>query len=159
MSELSHHRDDDPTIPQLLERIAQFAVVQPPAADDEVAAANQALDGIGKFALPEDFAMFLGLANGLNWNGIQLFGTEDVPRPHRNYTVPSLVTANQTPGRGVDGPNQLVIGTTGEETLVIERQPDGSFVYQECERLDGELYRSAATLRRMLTRMIKERMG
>ncbi|MEM6902456.1 MAG: hypothetical protein AAF556_04380 [Pseudomonadota bacterium] len=159
MSELSPHRDDDPTVAQLLARIEKHAVIQPPATGEEIDHAQRLLAPLVDVALPQDFRDFLGLANGLNWNGIQLFGTEDVPRPHRNYTMPSLSSANSDPGLNVGGPGQLIVGTTGDEWLVLGPADGGILAYHEIDRVDGDIYRSAATLRRLLTRLIKERMA
>jgi hypothetical protein len=156
MSEISANRADDPSLAELLARIGKYAVVFEPASSDSLARLSLNMKAMGKRDLPADYIDFLLKTNALIWNGIQLFGTEELPRP-RGFTVPSLVTANQDLPPYLSHNNQLVIGATEDEWLVVEYATDG-VVYQELDRLGGEIYRQAASLQRMLTRIIKERM-
>lgn len=156
MSEISANRSDDPSLEELLTRIAQYAVRFEPADLSALQQTTRGLSGIGKPDMPADYMAFLKLTNGLLWNGIQLFGTEDLPRP-RGFTVPSLVSANKELPDGLSGADCLVIGRTEDEWLVV-KSADGTAIYQEMDRLGGDIYRQAASLQRMLTRIIKERM-
>jgi len=156
MSEISANRTDDPSIAELLVQIGKYAVVFDPASPENLARLSADLKALGKPDLPADYIDFLLKTNALIWNGLQLFGTEEWLRP-RGFTVPSLVTANQDLPPYLSHDNQLVIGATEDEWLAVEYATDG-VVYQELDRLGGEIYRQAASLQRLLTRIIKERL-
>ena len=156
MSEISEDRPDDPSLEALLERIARHVVRFDPASPSGLSDASQALEKASGVALAADHMALLKLTNGLLWNGIQLYGTASIPRPHRNYTLPSLVEANEEPPRVLKPGKQIVIGRTEDEWLVMVQKPD-RIIYQEVDCLDGDVYRQAASIRRLLTRIVKER--
>ncbi|MDR1056431.1 MAG: SMI1/KNR4 family protein [Prevotellaceae bacterium] len=44
--------------------------------------------------LPGDYIDFLKMHNGFAWNGIELFGTDQVTDPETNYTLNDIVSFN-----------------------------------------------------------------
>ena len=157
MSEISEDRADDPSLEALLSRIERHVVRFDPATASHLSQCSQELSKQSGVSLAADHMALLRLTNGMLWNGIQLYGTQAIPRPHRHYTLPSLVDANITLPRSLKPGQQIIIGRTEDEWLVMAQRPD-RIIYQEVDCIDGDVYRQAASIRRLLTRLIKERM-
>ncbi|MEO0392276.1 MAG: hypothetical protein AAF213_03395 [Pseudomonadota bacterium] len=158
MSEISEDRPDDPSVGDLLTRIDRHAVRFDGASARDLSGCSQTLEQAGSPALAADHMGLLKLTNGLLWNGVQLFGTAPIDRPQRRYTVPSIHEATVAAAPPLDPKTCLIIGRTEDEWLVMAQLP-GRIAYQEVDCLGGDIYRQAASIRRLLTRIIKERTG
>jgi hypothetical protein len=144
---------------QVLDLVATYAVTFNPASAAELTAADNALKQLGAPGLPPHCRALLQLSNGLIWNGIYLYGTTAIARPHRNYTLPAIAEATAAEAKLRLPPGCVVFGRTDDELLVHQPLASGGEIgpYQERERLDGEVYRDAPTLAHMLIRMVRER--
>ena len=54
------------------------AMIPRPASEDDIAECNMALNELVLPALPADYIEFLKINNGLAWNGIEFYGTDNV---------------------------------------------------------------------------------
>lgn len=154
MSASEHPETAAPDLAQLLEAIEPYAVRFPPADARALAEAEAGLKQLGAGPIPGDYAALLRQSNGLFWNGIYLYGTRPIPRPHRNYTLASLAQATaEAKGQGLP-PDGLVIGNTEDERLIYRTH---SRRYEQVTRLHGEVERSAAQFTQLLAILLKER--
>lgn len=70
------------------------AVIFPPAPFLEMELLNQTLK-LNMFSkLPDDYGKFLQIADGLIYNGLELYGIRKHNRTHDNYTFPDLESVN-----------------------------------------------------------------
>lgn len=108
----------------LAERRRAGEIVQAPATDEQLAAERDALRDRFNATLPEGYARLLGRVNGVDFDGIVLYGaghTEVQPGPGGFWQ--GLAEAN---GLWRDGPGRdgyLVLGETDIDLLTVD--PDG----------------------------------
>lgn len=98
--------------------------VQPPLSAPEIEAATQQAKRQSAIEIPEDFLEFLSRANGIDYNGVVIYGgTQSPEQPGPGGFWQGLSAANVM--WGIDGQrNWLVIGETDMDILTVDH--DGS---------------------------------
>jgi hypothetical protein len=112
MSEISEDRADDPSLEALLTRIERHVVRYDPATAGQLRKCGQALTKQAGVPLAADHMALLKLTNGMLWNGIQLYGTEAIPRPHRPLHPAIAGRCQYVPAALVEPGQQIIIGRT-----------------------------------------------
>ena len=109
-------------------RIAKTgALIVPPAYDDNIEKCNMDLRNIGLQGLPNEYAQFLKMSNGLAWNGFEFFGTFGVRKKSTGYILRDIV-----------GFNENIEDMTGMKSngcvLVLGRFDEDVYVYHYVEK-------------------------
>ncbi|MDD2246078.1 MAG: YrhA family protein [Proteiniphilum sp.] len=64
------------SIKDIILRLYEYALVNPPATDKDIDKCNNRLIKINAPQLPDDFVAFLQICNGMQYNGMQIFSTK-----------------------------------------------------------------------------------
>ena len=92
------------------------------ANDEQIASISQKLLKNNIPSIPESYINFLKTSNGLSFDGIELFGTEDIPREEKKYIFPSLFSSNQDFSNYEFFINKLIIGITSENFIIYDSE-------------------------------------
>ena len=94
----------------------------PPAGKEALEQSNKELASFGNQHLPEDFCQFLELCDGLYYDGLELFGTKEHPRPTKEYTFTNLVKANKPFSEYTFFYQKIIIGSMSENFIIYDNK-------------------------------------
>lgn len=109
------------------------AMVVRPASPTDATLCQRELKALGYPAMPQGYLEFLHRANGIAWNGIELFGTDKVTDPESNYTLSDIVTENEKMTSRKELGERLLLGRSGGDIYCFDVM-DGCF--EILDRLD-----------------------
>lgn len=92
----------------------------PPAGKDVVEQTNQDLSDLGCPVLPQEICLFLDLCDGLYYDGLELFGAQEHPRPTKEYTFTSLIKANKPFLEYSFFCQKIIIGSMSENFIIYD---------------------------------------
>ena len=95
----------------------ESSMIPRPATDEDIALCNKDLDELGLLTLPEEYVAFLKLNNGLAWNGIEFYSTDQVVEADNpdGYKLMDLVTMNDDFNDRYELDECLLIGRADED--------------------------------------------
>ncbi len=130
-------------------------VSQPPAREDGIRALALAMKSEFNAQLPIDFAAFLKQSNGLDYNGLVIYGSDQTPE----NTGPGgfwqgLIAANQE-WRSGGCHDYLIIGETELDILTVEY--DGTQPARR-DRVSGDVIQRYGSVAEMLATLMRERL-
>lgn len=76
--------------------------------------------------IPDAYAAFLGLSDGLSFDGIELFSCQPHLRTSGDYTFPDLVSMNKPYKRYDFFRSRLILGRTSESVIIYHAE-DNSY--------------------------------
>lgn len=109
------------TLIQVLKKVYQdYAIIYPPAEPREIEAVYLGLMKNGYGRLPADYRTFLMMTDGLFWNGVELFATQEHERNNGTHFHRGIW---QMQALFADNPNlnkKIVLGMAPEELIVYD---------------------------------------
>ncbi len=104
----------------ILEQLKKnYAVIYPGLSEDFLQNAHAFLKKAKKTDLPDDFAVFLKLSNGLDWNGFELFPLTQRDSEDRTFKHPGLISYNLKNVVPVFS-SLLIVGRACEELIAFD---------------------------------------
>ncbi|MCK5297001.1 MAG: YrhA family protein [Alphaproteobacteria bacterium] len=129
------------------------AVLFPPAEDRSIRFVSSMLTSHKFAAIPSQYGKMLKQADGLIWNGVELYGTRAVEREELGYVFPGLIEANLE-FLGYEAINgKLIIGRAAEELFIFNARERR---YQVLDRLDFSLSGSFISFREAINSFVNE---
>lgn len=98
----------------------KYFIYFPQATSQQIESASKQLEELNIPKIPEDYENFLKNSNGLSYNGLELFGTEDYPREEKKYIFPSLLSSNRDFINYEFFIQKLIIGITSENFIIYD---------------------------------------
>lgn len=92
----------------------------PPADKESLKQSKKELTDLGYLPLPEDFCQFLDLCDGLYYDGLELFGTKEHPRPTKEYIFTNLTNANKPFSEYTFFCQKTIIGSMSENFIIYD---------------------------------------
>jgi len=95
----------------------ESAMIPRPASDDDITQCQKDLDDIGLEPLPEGYIKFLKKNNGLSWNGIEFYSTDQVTYADNpdGYKLMDLVAMNDEFNDRYELDEKVLLGRSDEE--------------------------------------------
>lgn len=138
------------------EQQAAGEVVRPGAAPAEIAAAEAQVRAQLGATLPPDYAAFLAIRNGVDYNGLVLYGALDTPaHPGPGGFWQGLVAANKA-WRSESGNEQLLI--LGDSDMDLYAVPTDGGAPGKFDRVTGERVESYPDVATMIEAVLRERL-
>ncbi len=94
----------------------------PAIGKESVEQTNQELIKLGSPALPPDFCVFLSLCDGLYYDGLELFGTKEHPRPTKQYIFTDIINANKPFLEYTFFNQKLILGSMSENFIIYDNK-------------------------------------
>lgn len=91
-----------------------------PMGTDSIEQTNQELINSGNPPLPSDFCDFLSLCDGIYYDGLELFGTKEHPRPTKEYVFTNIIKANTPFSEYSFFSQKLIIGDMSENFIIYD---------------------------------------
>ena len=118
---------------------------QAPATDEQIAHTSQQLGARFGAVLPEDYARFLRRSNGLDYNGVVLYGTtQSEHEPGAGGFWQGLVVANAAWREGPGHEGYLVLGETDMDLLTVAADGTGPVLRDKVSSDVNERFDSVA---------------
>lgn len=95
-----------------------------PLEEDELDALHEEMSDAGLARLPDAYIAFLRQTNGMSWNGVEFFGSEEVYDEEEDYTLIDLITANEEMAEIKDLGELLVVGQGDEEVYAYDPESE-----------------------------------
>lgn len=106
---------------QVLKRIYQdYAVIFPPARMSEINAVNQKLVEMDLGYLPQDFAEFLQFTNGLFWNGLEIFATQEHERDKGSYFHREIIKTQMLYTQNPMVKGKIILAYSNEDVVAYD---------------------------------------
>ena len=130
------------------EQTAASEIVQPPASEEQIAALRAATQKELDAQLPDDFADYLMIANGIDFDGVVIYGASQSPQ----QTGPGgfwqgLVAANLKWRETGDRAGYVILGETGMDILTVDANGRNPVVR---DRVSGDIVEEFVSVRAML---------
>ena len=109
------------------------AVIFPPTISSEIDTLNAALLLDNFSPVPEEYAAFLKMNNGMFYDGIELYGSSSHYRDTKNYKFPELREINQNYANYNFFTDKLVIGRCSESLIYYDRRAN---IYAIADRIN-----------------------
>lgn len=107
------------------DQVARGEAYQGAASAEQIAAVREELRVRFGAALPNDYATFLRRTNGLDYNGLVLYGTsQNADKPGPDGFWQGLIAANAQWREGPGHETYIVLGETGMDLFTVA--PDGT---------------------------------
>ncbi|MBE6452170.1 MAG: hypothetical protein E7012_01605 [Alphaproteobacteria bacterium] len=90
------------------------------ATDDDIKNLSAHFQECGLPPIPQSYALFLKNSNGFQYDGIEFYGTIEHKRTEKDYTFPSLLTANKDFSNYEFFSNKLLIGIMLENFIIFD---------------------------------------
>lgn len=126
--------------------------MQPPASESELKAVVNDAKRILGVDLPDDYLQFLRLANGLNWNGVFMYGSKSSQIVGTTYTLQGIVEANEI-WRDYEGHKKYIF--FGDSDMSLYGQELITREYKELDRSSNSLIQTYKDFDEMLTDVLK----
>jgi hypothetical protein len=147
---------------RLVERLAEEhsrfgSAVQPPCSDEQIQLLIQRARTELGAVLPIEYLGFLGLTNGLDWNGVVVYAAETVPLVgHSDRSISGVVEANLGFRDDVRFQDLLVLGSNGMDLYTVRLSTGVCAIYDEIpHELLEQLDTCDELLARALTRSLQ----
>lgn len=104
---------------------------------DDIKRSNAMLLAQGFCKIPEEYAKFLQVYNGIIYDGMELLGTTSYLREQKGYTYKSIFEVNQNYSRIGFFRQKLIIGMLSESFIIYD-QPNNIFAIIDRLNLDSK---------------------
>jgi hypothetical protein len=141
----------------LLDLIAQEqrrygSALQPPATDEQIHRLVEQARVELRTDLPAAYLDFLRLTNGLDWNGVVLYGTATLPMVgHADRSIAGIVEMNLSARNDERFDDLLVLGSNGMDLYTVRVSTSRYEIYDE---VPHELVDSTGTCAELLVKAL-----
>lgn len=94
----------------------------PTAGKEYIEQTNQELIKLGCPVLSQDFCVFLSLCDGLYYDGLELFGTKEHPRPTKQYIFTNIINANKPFLEYTFFNQKIILGSMSENFIIYDNK-------------------------------------
>lgn len=109
------------TLVQVLKKVYQdYAILYPPAENIEISNVYTALLQGGYGRLPGDYATFLMMTDGLFWNGLELFSTQEHERNNGAHFHRAIVQMQASFSSNPMLTKKIILGIAPEELIAYD---------------------------------------
>jgi hypothetical protein len=127
--------------------------MQPPCRAEDIERLRQRARAELGADLPSGYVEFLGLADGLDWDGLLIYASRTAPLTgNPQHTVPGLIEANQNWRTYAPNASLLFFAESGDDVFVYNI---GKSQYEINERQSRRLIETLPSFEELLTEAVK----
>jgi cell wall assembly regulator SMI1 len=126
--------------------------MQPPASENDVKSVVKGAEEILGVKLPNEYLKFLRLVNGLNWNGVFIYGSRTNQIAGTTYSLQGINEANEI-WRDYEGHKKYLF--FGDSDMSLYGQDLNTGEYKELDRSSNSLIQTYKGFDDMLTDVLK----